>query len=134
MTVTWVSVTSGNASTDRFLNAITPAMTNNTVIRVNSQRAQGGRVEVEGDDISLDTTRIEAMGATAGGTVLVGGDWQGSGTKKHATTVSMSADSVIDASATDNGNGGKVVLWSDVKDTSGMTSVHGAINAIGGDY
>ena len=31
MTVTWVSVTSGKASTDRFLKAITPAMTNSTV-------------------------------------------------------------------------------------------------------
>ena len=67
------------------------ALANNTVLRVNSSRAQAGRVEVEGDEISLDSgTRIEAMGATAGGTVLIGGDWQGSGNLRQATTVSMS--------------------------------------------
>jgi len=108
------------------------AITNNTVIRVSSSRAQAGRVEVEGDDISLDNTRIDATGATGGGSVLVGGDWQGSGTMKQATTVSMSADSVIDASATDNGNGGKVVLWSDVQNASSITTAYGTINATGG--
>jgi len=108
------------------------AITNNTVMRVSSSRAQAGRVEVEGDDISLDNTRIDATGATAGGTVLVGGDWQGSGTLKQATTVRMSADSVIDASATDNGNGGKVVLWSDVHNTSSVTTAYGTITAKGG--
>ncbi|MFY7858842.1 MAG: filamentous hemagglutinin N-terminal domain-containing protein, partial [Limnohabitans sp.] len=90
------------------------AMGNQTVVRVNSQRAVAGRVEVEADEIRLNATRIEAMGATQGGTVLIGGDWQGSGTLRQATVVTMSQDSVIDASATENGNGGKVVLWTDV--------------------
>ncbi len=108
------------------------AITNNTVMRVSSSRAQAGRVEVEGDDISLDNTRIDATGATAGGSVLVGGDWQGSGTMKQATTVTMSADSVIDASATDNGNGGKVVLWSDVQNAASVSSVHGHLYANAG--
>ncbi len=34
ITVTWVSVTSGKASTDRFLNAITPAIANSSVPRM----------------------------------------------------------------------------------------------------
>jgi fibronectin-binding autotransporter adhesin len=108
------------------------AMANNTVMRVNSQRAQAGRVEVEGDDISLNTgTLIEAKGSTGGGTVLVGGDWQGSGTMRQATTVSMSADSTIDASATDNGDGGKVVLWSDVRNASSFTYTAGNLFTLG---
>jgi len=111
------------------------ALANNTVLRVNSTRAQAGRVEVEGDEISLDSgTRIEAMGATLGGTVLIGGDWQGSGTLRQATTVRMSADSTIDASATDNGDGGKVVLWSDVHNANSVTTVNGSIYAKGGTY
>ncbi len=108
------------------------AMINTTVIRVSSSRAQAGRVDVEGDDIRLDTTRIEATGATMGGTVLLGGDWQGSGTLRQATTVHMSTDSAIDASATDGGNGGKVVLWSDVRNASSVTTAHGTIYAKGG--
>ena len=108
-------------------------LSSRTVLRANSNRAQAGRVEVEGDDITLDTgTLIEAKGAAGGGTVLVGGDWQGSGTLRQATTVAMSADSTIDASATDVGNGGKVVLWSDVHNASSVTTVNGMINAKGG--
>jgi len=101
-------------------------LSTNTVLRANSARSQAGRMELEGDDISLDTgTLIEAKGATAGGTVLVGGDWQGGGTMRQATTVAMSADSTIDASATDNGDGGKVVLWSDVRNPNSFTNVAG---------
>ena len=105
----------------------------NTVLRVNSPRAQAGRVEIEGDDITLDTgTLIEAKGATQGGTVLIGGDWQGGGTMRQATTVTMSADSTIDASATDNGNGGQVVLWSAVDTANSVTTVNGTIAAKAG--
>ena len=105
-------------------------LSTNTVLRVNSSRAQAGRVEIEGDDISLDTgTLIEAKGATKGGTVWVGGGWQGSGSMRQATTVFMSADSVIDASATDSGDGGEVVLWTDVGNANSVTTVHGSIYA-----
>jgi filamentous hemagglutinin family protein len=65
-------------------------LSTNTVLRANSARAHAGRVEVEGDHINLETaTLIEAKGATKGGTVLIGGDWQGSGTLRQATTVTM---------------------------------------------
>jgi len=109
------------------------ALANNSLLRVNSSRGQAGRVEVEGDAISLDSgTRIDATGALAGGTVLIGGDWQGGGTMRQATFVGMSADSVIDASATDDGQGGTVVLWSSVKNTNSITTVNGTIYAKGG--
>jgi hypothetical protein len=108
-------------------------LSTNTVLRANSTRAHAGRVEVEGDDITLDTgTLIEAKGATQGGTVLIGGDWQGSGTLRQATTVTLSADSTIDASATDNGDGGKVVLWSDIRNANSITTANGTIYAKGG--
>ncbi len=108
-------------------------LSTNTVLRANSARAHAGRVEVEGDHINLETaTLIEAKGATQGGTVLIGGDWQGGGTLRQATTVAMSADSTIDASATDNGDGGQVVLWSAIDKASSVTSAYGTINAKAG--
>ena len=98
-------------------------LANNTVLRVGSSRAQAGRVEVEGDDISLESgTFIDATGATKGGTVWIGGGWQGSGTLRQATIVSMNKDSTIEASATENGDGGEVVLWSDVKNAKAETT------------
>ena len=46
--------------------------------------------------------------------MLVGGDWQGGNGVYQATTVTMEQGAVIDASALVDGDGGKVVLWSDV--------------------
>ncbi|WP_367847173.1 YDG domain-containing protein [Rhodoferax sp. WC2427] len=97
-----------------------------------SLSARGGRIVLEGDSIALKTgSSLNASGATGGGTVLVGGDWQGSGSLRQATTVAMEQGARIDASATHSGDGGKVVLWSDVHNASSQTSVQGRITAQG---
>jgi fibronectin-binding autotransporter adhesin len=105
----------------------------NSVLRANSSRGLGGRVELESDELSLESgTLIDAKGATGGGTVWVGGGWQGSGPLHQATSVYFSADSQIDASATDKGDGGEVVLWSDVHKAGSVTTANGSIWAKGG--
>ena len=94
---------------------------------------KGGAITLEGDEITLTgTSSINASGATGGGNVLLGGDWQGSGTLRQATKVTMEAGASIDASATRQGDGGKVVLWSDVKNANGQTRVNGSIKADAG--
>jgi hypothetical protein len=86
-----------------------------------------------GDHVDLiDTMHIDATGSTGGGTVLVGGDWQGSNGVYQATTVTMTEGASIDASATQQGDGGTVVLWSDIQHSAGITSARGAITARGG--
>ena len=103
------------------------------VIEANSLHAKGGRVVLEADQIQLQSgSRTEAQGASGGGSVLAGGDWQGSGTLRQATSVTLEAGAQIDASATGLGNGGKVVLWSDVHDSASTTRAHGQIFATGG--
>ena len=103
------------------------------VIDASSLVSRGGRVLLVGDDITLAAgSRTEATGATGGGSVLVGGDWQGSGDMHQATLVTMAAGASIDASATAQGDGGKVVLWSDVGRADSSTVVRGAIAARGG--
>jgi len=62
----------------------------------------------------------------------VGGGWQGTGDLPQATTVTMGRDVLIDASASDNGQGGTVVLWSDVTSPNSVTTAQGAIYAKGG--
>ncbi|HLN22651.1 MAG TPA: hypothetical protein VK558_01560, partial [Patescibacteria group bacterium] len=76
-------------------------------------------------------SRLDASGATGGGTVLVGGDWQGAAGTYQATMVSMAQGAVIDASATQNGNGGKVVVRSDVTNAASLTTVDGSITTTG---
>jgi len=106
---------------------------NSGSLEANSLVAKGGKIYLEADDITLAaTSKIEAKGPTGGGTVLVGGDWQGSGEMRQATKVTMEAGASIDASATDQGDGGKVVLWSDIYQSDSVTRVNGSIKAEAG--
>ncbi|MBU3613201.1 filamentous hemagglutinin N-terminal domain-containing protein, partial [Polynucleobacter sp. MG-27-Goln-C1] len=94
---------------------------------------QGGNILITANDITLENnSNISVTGNTGGGTVLVGGDWQGSNGVYQATTVTMKQNAVIDASALINGDGGKVVLWSDVQNHNSRTEAHGSIYAKGG--
>ena len=86
---------------------------------------------------------IDASGRAGGGTVLIGGDW-GGGNPNTTCVNNPSASSrtsrsrprprsaidpatTINASATERGNGGKVILWSD-----SQTTFAGTILARGG--
>ena len=105
---------------------------------------QGGNILLEAKDITLSKkAKLLAQGHTGGGNILVGGDWQGGASEenrvfedpnklKQATKVSMHAKAFIDASATENGDGGKVVLWSNIKDPNSVTKAQGTIFAKGG--
>ena len=88
----------------------------------------GGVVSVLGEKVGLmDGASIDASGSTGGGTVLVGGDWQGKGAVQNAQIAYVAPTASINADATANGKGGKVVVWAD--DT---TRFNGTISARGG--
>src|SRR5262249_46499229 len=104
---------------------------------------QGGTILVTGENIKLASGRIDASRRTGGGKVLIGGDWGGGKPNTSlvknqsaklepyviptATTVSVDGATTINASATERGNGGKVILWSDSE-----TTFAGTILARGG--
>jgi filamentous hemagglutinin family protein len=118
---------------------------NSGIINASSLTNVGGRIILTGDHITLESgSGLLATGATGGGQVLVGGDWQGGANAQRrvfddpnalyqATTVTMEQGATIDASATNNGDGGKVVLWSDIHNSVAVTRAHGSILARGGD-
>ena len=118
----------------RAANSLQGSIVNNSgALEAGSLSSKGGRIILGGDEITLtSTSQINVTGATGGGEVLVGGDWQGSGDLYQATKVSMQSGASIDASATQNGDGGKVVLWSDVHNVGSITKAHGSILARGG--
>jgi filamentous hemagglutinin family protein len=90
---------------------------------------RGGSIEVTGDGVTLSgTARLGASGPAGGGTLLVGGDWQGANPAlANARRTRVDAGAVLAADATLAGDGGKVVLWSD-----DGTRFAGAISARGG--
>src|SRR5712691_10026608 len=89
----------------------------------------GGRAVVTGGGVTqTSTARIDARGYAGGGTVEIGGGPHGADSLvRNALTTNISAGAVIDASATNNGNGGTVAVWSD-----GATVFNGTILAKGG--
>ena len=90
----------------------------------------GGSVVALGKNVGLLAgAQVNASGDAGGGTVLVGGNWQGSGSEHHAQATYLDANATIHADATGTGDGGKVVLWSDQ-----YTGFYGNISARGGAY
>jgi mucin-19 len=84
-------------------------------------------VVVTGDAVELKSATIDASGADGGGTVNIGGGFQGGDDSiANSQSTVVDAGSVITANATDSGDGGTVVLWSD-----GNTSFDGQIFAQG---
>ncbi|EAA7989078.1 hypothetical protein BRR55_25460, partial [Salmonella enterica] len=94
-----------------------------------SQTGQGGKITLEGQNIHLAGGSLtSATGKTGGGEVYVGGGWQGQDSHiKNASKVVMDKTATADVSATENGNGGTAVLWSD-----DYTNFRGTVLAKGG--
>ena len=91
------------------------------------------QIHVFADDILIaQEASIQAQGITNGGEVLIGGGWQGQGEFYQATHVKQSTNSEINASAIKEGNGGTIVLWSDITNPLSTTMVNGSLMANAG--
>jgi filamentous hemagglutinin family protein len=89
----------------------------------------GGRITVTGDRTLLASTAVlDASGAAAGGSIQVGGGFQGNDAAvRNATVTGVVGGATLRANAQQSGNGGQVVVWAD--DT---TRYEGRIEARGG--
>lgn len=75
---------------------------------------RGGRISVEGEEVDVAAGLLDASGKQAGGQVLVGGAYQGGNSEvRNATRTRFASAAEIRADATENGDGGEVVVWSD---------------------
>jgi hypothetical protein len=92
----------------------------------------GGKIDFRGKAVSLRGATLDASGKKGGGTILIGGDYQGGdatglGTLSNAQSVFVDKYSSISANALTSGNGGKVIIWSDLD-----TDFRGNVNVRGG--
>jgi filamentous hemagglutinin family protein len=111
-----------------------------------ASKEQGGFVEIYGDHIALlNGSEINVSGAfgktgtflkasqkrsgAAGGEVLIGGDYLGSGSQATAKKIFMAKGANIFADALEYGDGGRVILWADQKNLFA-----GEISARGGKF
>ncbi|MCC6716276.1 MAG: hypothetical protein IT555_00165, partial [Acetobacteraceae bacterium] len=106
----------------------TTTVAGNVDVRGTGAGERGGRVAVTGDRVRVTSSaRIDASGAAGGGSVKIGGDRQGRGTTQRARATDVERGAVIRADATQGGNGGEVIVWSDE-----YTRFMGTISARGG--
>jgi filamentous hemagglutinin family protein len=106
-------------------------------IMATSSSGAGGQIRLLGQNIHLDSTVVvDASGFAGGGTILVGGDYQGgnnptthysSTSLPNAQTLQVDQGAKLTANATGNGNGGTIIQWSD-----GTTTSDGAVSVQGG--
>ena len=95
---------------------------------VSSISGQGGRLVVTGQRVGFLEGKMIASGGSGGGEVLLGGDYQGKNAEvKNAQATVMGKDAEIVADAMVNGDGGKIILWSDE-----YTGFYGQLFARGG--
>jgi hypothetical protein len=88
----------------------------------------GGQLRVLGENVGLiGGARLDASGDAGGGSVLVGGNYQGSGPEHNATRAFVGSGVTINADALSRGDGGRVITWAD-----DWTRFYGTISARGG--
>lgn len=90
---------------------------------------QGGEITVTGEQVALlDGATLDASGKAGGGTVLLGGDYQGKNKQVYnARTTYVDKGATIKVNAENNGDGGKAIVWAD-----NTTRYYGNIEAKGG--
>ncbi|MBA2588120.1 MAG: filamentous hemagglutinin N-terminal domain-containing protein, partial [Alphaproteobacteria bacterium] len=123
------ATTAQNVNGEIVLDAGEGAATNAGTLDASGKGAgeTGGTVKVLGAGVAIaDGATIDVSGDAGGGTALVGGNFQGTGSERHAQSATI-GKAVIKADAITRGNGGKVVVWSD-----GPTIFAGSISAEGG--
>jgi filamentous hemagglutinin family protein len=99
-----------------------------------SETAKGGDVAILGERVHLlDGAEIDASGKLGGGTILIGGDYQGKNPEvKNALVTWVEKGAKVQANCLEQGDGGKVIFWGEQHNHfAGFASVDGGSK--GGD-
>jgi filamentous hemagglutinin family protein len=90
----------------------------------------GGKIHVIGaNNEILDHAVLNASGIDGGGEILIGGDFKGSNpTIRNAISTVIAPEAMLTANAIENGNGGKIIVWSDE-----LSGFFGTAHARGGN-
>ena len=87
-----------------------------------------GQVSIVGDKVGVVEADIDASGSNGGGTIWVGGNYQGGGAIPNAQRTYVDSESSLKADATEAGDGGEVIVWADK-----VTAFYGEVSSRGGE-
>lgn len=113
--------------------AIVPSQGGTAVIsgQVDTQAQQGGSIAILGDRLLVTGARLDASGELGGGTIQVGGSYQGSGPLPNSVLTLVDSQSQLLANGSNSGgsgHGGTVIVWAD-----DLTAFTGQVSSRGGD-
>ncbi len=120
----------GSITLDGGHNAEAPAtVINSGTLDARGESGQGGDVKVLGDHVGLiGHALVDVSGSLGGGTALIGGDYQGKNPAvQNAQRTYVGGGVNLKADALNQGNGGRVLIWSD-----DITRFYGNISLRGG--
>lgn len=123
---------SGQAGNIELHSSNTTLLTGTSTLNASaSSQGKGGDIKVLGDRVGVfDQSSMDAAGVNGGGDIYIGGGFQGKNPHlRNATRTVVGKDTVINADALQNGNGGEVIVWADQ-----TTSFTGEISVRGGAH
>lgn len=94
---------------------------------ITTEGQQGGQIYLLGQQVAVLDAEVNASGELGGGSVYLGGDFQGEGELPNALVTMVDEGSRLSADAQTSGDGGTIIVWAD--DTTqflGEASVTGA--------
>jgi len=130
-----ISLSGINVSIDE--NLYIDALDGNVAIKdttIKTTQNNGGEITVLGKEIKIeDSSKLISQGEQSGGLIQIGGSWQNSNPYiRQAVYTEIGEDVFINASAKNHGNGGEIVIWSDIKNPFSSTVVSGTFKVDGG--
>ena len=133
--ITNISLSGINVSIDE--NLYIDALNGNVAIKdttIKTTQNNGGEITVSGKEIKIEgSSKIISQGEQSGGLIQIGGSWQNSNPYiRQAVYTEIGENVFINASAKDHGNGGEIVIWSDIKNPLSSTVVSGTFKVEGG--
>ncbi|MBT7444267.1 MAG: filamentous hemagglutinin N-terminal domain-containing protein [Methylococcales bacterium] len=93
----------------------------------NDAGVDGGNIDILGRNIAVVGNAVMSANGLNGGEIHIGGDFQGTGDRQRAEKTIIGRHVVISANGVGEGDGGKVIIWSDL-----FTQYDGLISAKGG--
>ncbi|MDX2226105.1 MAG: filamentous hemagglutinin N-terminal domain-containing protein, partial [Verrucomicrobiae bacterium] len=124
-----IKATAGNNGGQITVQSAGKTTASGSVVATGTASGKGGNVSLLGHEVTAKNLTVNASGGTGGGQILVGGDKQGKNASvQNAQKTFIEKDVTLNADATVQGAGGKVIVWADDR-----TDFYGRISARGGE-
>ncbi|KKD60995.1 hypothetical protein RN22_08095 [Grimontia sp. AD028] len=103
-------------------------------IDVSSEYGIGGSIRHTGKSVISESGSIyDASGDLGGGEIEIGGSWQNTDFNViQSDYTTIESGTVVKANSIKSGNGGRIVIWSNINSMDGKTTVNGRLEAKAG--